>query len=98
MRLSSWRLARRAGRNGDSRARSAGHHLGAWDVAVRELLVCVEAADSGQAAALRYSVSTSAGVLHPSVLRGRPFNAAATAASSPGLWGGGGGAFGENLR
>ena len=45
----------------------------------------VDAAASGQAAAPRYSVSTSAGVLHPSVLRGRPFNAAATAASSSAL-------------
>ena len=33
----------------------------------------------GQAAAVKYSASASAGVLHPSVLRGRPFNAAATA-------------------
>ena len=43
-------------------------------------------APAGQAATLRYSVSTSAGVLHPRVLRGRPFDAAATAASSSALW------------
>src|SRR5204862_709768 len=34
---SSWRLARRAGRNGDSRARPSGHPRGTRDAAVRQV-------------------------------------------------------------
>ena len=44
----------------------------------------MDAAGGGQAAALKYSVSTSAGVFHASVLRGRLFNAAATASMDTG--------------
>src|SRR3954451_15660331 len=50
------------------------------------VLAALDAAAGGQAAAVKYSVSTSAGVFHPSALRGRPFSVAATAASSSALW------------
>src|SRR6202522_3982508 len=84
MRLSSWRRARRAGRNGDSRARPSGPALGTRGPTVWQ--VTRVGCSGGQAAVGRYSVSTSAGVLHASGLRGRPFSAAATAARSSSLW------------
>ena len=69
MRLSSWRRARRAGRNGDSRARplTPPRDQGCHCLAGQARL---DAAGGDQAAALRYSVSTSAGVFHAECLAG----------------------------
>jgi hypothetical protein len=83
LRLSSRRRERSECRSGDSRVRPSDTPLGEHDDAATWRMSGVsDAARDCHAAALRYSVSTSAGVFQPSVFRGRLFNVAATAAIS----------------
>ena len=75
--LSSRRLARRAGRSGDN------HPRGRRFPGSLERVSLVQRAV--QRATVRCSSSTSAGVFHPSVLRGLVLSASATAARSSAL-------------
>ena len=68
------------GRSGDSHAR--GRRRGGPG----PVLVSISFGSGRQAAAARCSSRTSAGVRHPSVLRGRLLSASATAARSSALW------------
>jgi hypothetical protein len=52
LRLSPWRLARRAGRSGDRPRATVGHPSG-WDATVEQLSRALDASGGGQAAALK---------------------------------------------
>src|ERR1022692_3300635 len=95
-RLSSRRLAR--GRAGAAIAACALARTPPTRPYQRRVSPLVPAREVCQVVVDRYSLSASAGVLHSSVLRGRPFSAAATAARSSASWRAGSVPRGEDWR